>query len=68
MSALPDAVLQNPASFLDDRTAPCQAPCNNSWHDDHKISQRIGYDCETCKLPANHGSMHWTGCQPKQLT
>lgn len=56
------------ASFLDERTPPCEAPCDNSWHGDHKIKQGTGYDCGTCKLPAGHDSMHWTGCQPKQLT
>ena len=55
------------ASFLDDEDEPCGAPCDNSWHGDGKIREGIGYDCGACKLPADHESMHWTGCQSKTL-
>lgn len=55
------------ASFLDDRIDPCGAPCENFWHNDHKIQQGVGYDCGTCKLPTGHTSMHWTDCRTRQL-
>ncbi|SIC68010.1 Uncharacterised protein [Mycobacteroides abscessus subsp. abscessus] len=55
------------ASFLDPRAEPCGAACDNSWHGDHRIRQGHGYNCGTCMLPAGHESMHWTGCQPKQV-
>ncbi len=55
------------ASFLDPSDEPCNAPCDNSWHGDNKIQPGFGYDCGTCKLPAGHASMHWTGCQQKLL-
>ena len=55
------------ASFLDERVAPCGVPCDNYWHQGHKIKQGLGFDCGTCKLPTGHMSMHWTGCQPQTL-
>lgn len=56
------------AFFLDPKAETCGAPCDNSWHGDHRIRQGWGYDCGSCGLPAGHESMHWTNCQPKQLT
>lgn len=55
------------ASFLDPGAKPCGRECDNFWHGDHKITQGIGYECGTCPLPVGHTSLHWTGCQAKQL-
>ena len=56
------------AAFLDPDSEPCGNPCDNSWHGDHNIKPGLGFDCSPCKLPAGHISLHWTGCQSKQLT
>jgi hypothetical protein len=53
-------------SFLDPEAAPCGAPCDNSWHSDHRIRQGLRFDCGTCQLPAGHKSFHWTGCQRRR--
>lgn len=55
------------AFFLDPNAKTCGAPCDNSWHGDHRIRQGWGYDCGPCGLPAGRESMHWTNCQPKQV-
>lgn len=55
------------ASFLDPDAEPCNAPCENGWHGDNKIWPGFGFDCGTCKLPSGHTSMHWTGCERKQI-
>lgn len=56
------------ASFLDPTAEPCGAPCDNTWHGDHKIQQGTGYDCGACKLPTGHWStLHWTGCLPRSI-
>lgn len=55
------------AFFLNPDTEPCGFSCDNYWHGNHIIQQGQGYDCGTCMLPAGHESMHWSGCQPKQV-
>lgn len=53
------------AFFLDPDIEPCGVPCDNRWHGDHLIKRGTGYDCNSCKLPAGHQSLHWTGCQTR---
>lgn len=38
------------AFFLDPNAETCGAPCDNSWHGDHRIRQGWGYDCGSCGL------------------
>lgn len=53
------------ASFIHPDAEVCGAACDNYWHGEGRIKQGWGYDCGTCRLPEDHTSMHWTGCQPR---
>ena len=55
------------ASFLDPQAIPCNTPCGNSWHGDHKIRPGWGYQCSPCRLPDEHKSDHWTDCHPVRI-
>ena len=55
------------AEFLDPEAISCSVPCDNPWHDDHKIRPGWGYHCHPCQLPNGHTSEHWTGCDPVKV-
>lgn len=55
------------AFYLDPEDEPCGKPCENWWHGDNRITPGHGYDCGTCRLPADHTSLCWRNCRPREV-
>lgn len=56
------------AEYFEEDAETCAVPCSNFWHGPHMIRQGGGYDCNPCALPHGHENMHWTNCQPIELS